>query len=45
LYFFPPEEFAKISEITAPVMHALIVKRAGKEMGDELWSLLMKTKK
>jgi TRAP-type C4-dicarboxylate transport system substrate-binding protein len=44
LYFFPPEEVAKISKITAPVMHALIVKRVGKEMGDELWSLLMKTK-
>jgi TRAP-type C4-dicarboxylate transport system substrate-binding protein len=45
LYFFPAEEVAKINEITAPVMHNLIVKRAGKETGEELWSLVMKTKR
>ncbi len=43
-YFFPKSEVAKINEIAGPTMHNLIVKRAGKEMGDELWTLLLNAK-
>ena len=45
IYFLPKEEVLKINEIVAPVMHDLIVKRAGKEMGEELWNLVSETKK
>ncbi|MFH1122095.1 MAG: TRAP transporter substrate-binding protein [Pseudomonadota bacterium] len=44
-YFLPKDEVAKIGSIAGPVMHELIVKRAGKEMGEELWSLVNQTKK
>lgn len=43
-YFLPKEEVDKIEQIAAPIMHELIVKRAGKEMGEELWSLVDKAK-
>jgi TRAP-type C4-dicarboxylate transport system substrate-binding protein len=40
LYFFPESETAKIQKIVQPVMHDLVVKRIGKEMGEKLWGLL-----
>ena len=43
LYFMPKAETAKINKIARPEMHKLIVKRAGKEMGEELWGLLLET--
>jgi len=45
LYFFPQSETEKIARIVRPVMHDLIVKRVGKEMGEKLWSLLEAAKK
>ena len=45
LYFMPKSETKKITIIAKPVMHKLIVKRAGKEIGEELWSLLLKSEK
>lgn len=44
-YFLPKNEVAKIEKIAAPIMKNLIIKRAGKEMGDELWSLMKQTEK
>jgi C4-dicarboxylate-binding protein DctP len=44
LYFLPKDEIAEINKIVGPVMYDLIVKRAGKEMGEELWNLLIQTK-
>jgi TRAP-type C4-dicarboxylate transport system substrate-binding protein len=43
-YFFPKDEIEKVGSIVGPVMHDLIVKRAGKEMGEELWNLVNQTK-
>jgi TRAP-type C4-dicarboxylate transport system substrate-binding protein len=45
LYFLPKSEVARIGTIVGPVMHDLIVKRAGKEMGDKLWSLVEAARK
>ncbi|MHC4456639.1 MAG: TRAP transporter substrate-binding protein [Planctomycetota bacterium] len=41
LYFLPKTEVEKINNIARPVMHNLIKERAGKEMGDKIWSLLL----
>lgn len=45
LYFMPKTETAKINEMVRPKMHNLIVKRAGKEMGEKLWSLFLEADK
>jgi TRAP-type C4-dicarboxylate transport system substrate-binding protein len=44
-YFLPKNEVAKIEKIAAPIMKNLIIKRAGKDMGEELWDLVQQTKK
>lgn len=43
-YFFPKSEVEKINAIAGPIMHNLIVKTAGKEMGNRLWSLFLNAK-
>jgi TRAP-type C4-dicarboxylate transport system substrate-binding protein len=45
LYFFTPSEVERVTKVVRPVMHELIVSRAGKEMGDKLWSLMLKARK
>ena len=45
LYFLPSSEVARIIKIARPIMHELIVKRAGKEMGEKIWDLMIKAMK
>jgi len=45
LYFMPESEVARMREIARPVMHDLIIDRAGAEMGEKLWSLVEAARK
>jgi TRAP-type C4-dicarboxylate transport system substrate-binding protein len=40
LYFFDKAETARLTQIAKPVMHDLIIKRAGSDMGNQLWGFL-----
>ena len=42
--FLPDDERAKLIKVAYPVMHDLIVERSGKDMGEKLWSYLIKAK-